>query len=910
MSAMSESPQYAEESSGFDLFPYMIVRIAGESFDHLIDLEIDRDGELLADVRAARAELDAARAVLSDETFRAVNGCTDGARRRMLLSLKRDLHNGRPLRTERLEQLATVGLASLSRYVAAAVAADRHLCLFEQTFEERRTAARERLQKIAGDESFRKPLMLASRALFDELPAYVAQSARSLSAKQLRVERAVVKYVTRAYAKTSPFSTFGHLALAESVDGEGPAWSSYEWPRFRSQVRITNTLWWRLRALLLAISEIRDRVPVRPNPTLRAAEDGYKFLRSALNVESFQTLPSLPELQQIAELAADSPAYGVLLRRLVGADVIEGDVGDVQAFLDCLIAQGFLDLDLGISGSDPDWAPRVVSLIEPVAPVCTAAAEVLAALKELLAQTKRFATAGVVDRDRILTECKARLNFLHEHLTAAVRDQQIEVKPPPLGDQRDLFYEDSAASGATIPLHERDIGPIVASLSDLTDRLAFSDGVMAERSQLALYCAAKYDASFVPLIQVYEDFYRDCKVPEQRRRRDAIQEEHFDYAGGAAVSAHLGAQRNAVRAWMACIASRLRNSRRLSTDLVELHPEDVSAAATVLPNKGEPMRRVSASAYLQLIPPASGDAPGMGVVNNVGPGYGKLMSRFLDMFPGHVTELLRCRNRTQDGFLLAELRDGTVGNADMHPPLLDFEIASPDAQTSFPTEKQILVSDLWVQIDRTPEPRLSLVRKSTGQPVEVIDLAFTALNFRARLFHLLVTGFSRARYVTVNPLLNAVAVAMNTLHRPASSGVRRNPRVVYDDRVVLQRASWSVEREALPVRESAESDASFYLRLNDWRQANGIPDHVFVYVTRDRDAIERDKATHRLSRDDYKPQFISFRDWFTVDLFDRMRARAFQSILIEEMLPSAESMLTFAGQRYATEFIVQWFPRS
>jgi hypothetical protein len=146
--------------------------------------------------------------------------------------------------------------------------------------------------------------------------------------------------------------------------------------------------------------------------------------------------------------------------------------------------------------------------------------------------------------------------------------------------------------------------------------------------------------------------------------------------------------------------------------------------------------------------------------------------------------------------------------------------------------------------------------------------------------------------------------------RKPACGITSNPRVIYDHHLVLQRRSWTVDREALPMRQSAENDASFYLRLNDWREANGIPDHVFVYVTRDRDVIERKKTEHKLSRDDYKPQFISFRDWFTVDLFDRMRVRALQSVLIEEMLPSAETMLTFAGLRYATEFIVQWSPRA
>jgi hypothetical protein len=86
-----------------------------------------------------------------------------------------------------------------------------------------------------------------------------------------------------------------------------------------------------------------------------------------------------------------------------------------------------------------------------------------------------------------------------------------------------------------------------------------------------------------------------------------------------------------------------------------------------------------------------------------------------------------------------------------------------------------------------------------------------------------------------------------------------------------------------------------------------MPDRVFVYLTKDRGS-ERKKDT-KLTRDDYKPQLISFQNWFTIDLFERMRARATHSILIEEMLPSADSMLPMRGARYATELIVQWSPR-
>jgi len=340
----------------------------------------------------------------------------------------------------------------------------------------------------------------------------------------------------------------------------------------------------------------------------------------------------------------------------------------------------------------------------------------------------------------------------------------------------------------------------------------------------------------------------------------------------------------------------------------DITTDDLVSAASLFPGlKAGPF---PGSAYLQLVAPDDRASHYVGILNGLAPGNGKTMSRFLEMFPEEVTDLTRAHNRPAAGeSRLAEVRDGSISNANMHPPLLDFEISSPGAQTSFPPEKQIPVSDLRVVIAGSGDIPLLLIRHSTGERVEVLDLGFLGLPFRAPLLQLLVYGFSRAKYMGYYPLTQAATVAASAgpILPTQSGGVVPRPRVVFDDRLILQRRNWTVGLDALPLRRPGETDASFYLRINDWRESHGIPERVFVYLTRDRGS-NRKKDT-KLTRDDYKPQFISFQNWFTIDLFERMRARAAHSILIEEMLPSADSMLPMSGARYATELIVQWSPR-
>jgi len=906
-----------------EIFPHLIVRIAGGSFDDLLAMELDCGSALLQELRSAREERDSAQRILGDEIFAAVGGRADAAVRRALLNARRDLFNGRRIPVERLRELPDVHLPGLSRYDDAAARFDRAWQAFETAFLEHQVLARRVLQRLAADEVFQKPLMLSSRTLLDELPAYLSASPESLSAKQLHIERAVIKYITRAHAKTSPFSTFGHLALAELSDGPGTAWQIDEPLPFTSRIRISSVNWLKLRPLILAVRGIADQLRVRPNPTLQATEEGYKVLLNVSNVESFRTLPPIEELGRIADLAADSPSFASLLNRVSSADLVEGDENDVRVFLRRLIAEGFLEFDAGISGSDPDWDLHLISLLRPMASEGGAAAEIIAALSELRQQLRRFASAGLAERDVILKESAARLATLQERLIEAGRSEPedggktepTESRHDARAEQRHLLYEDSASSQPAIRINAGDLVPIIQALSTVARHLSFANGISEERTQLTHYCAAKYGESVVPLMRIYEDYYRDCKVPEHLRKKESktsepegagVPDEPLDYPGAAGFAAASLERQRAVVAWSDAIVRRIRHAGRAGAARVDVNTDDLASVSALLP---EPLAGpIAGSTYLQLVVPNERDPHYLGVVNGLAPGHGKMMSRFLDLFPDEVTELNRTHNRLAAGECrLAEVRDGSVSNANMHPPLLDFEVSSPGAQTSFPPDRQIPVSDLRVIVGGSAATPLSLIRHSTGEQVEVMDLGFLGLPYRAPLLQLLVHGFSRAKYLGYQPLTRAAAVAAGATFAIQPDSVVARPRVVFDGCLVLQRRGWTVGQEALPSRQPDETDASFYAKVNEWRESHGIPERVFVYLTRERGA-ER-KGQTKLTRDDYKPQFIDFQNWLTVDLFERMRARVAQSLLIEEMLPTADSMLPIGGRRYAAEVIVQWSPR-
>jgi hypothetical protein len=337
---------------------------------------------------------------------------------------------------------------------------------------------------------------------------------------------------------------------------------------------------------------------------------------------------------------------------------------------------------------------------------------------------------------------------------------------------------------------------------------------------------------------------------------------------------------------------------------VNIGRDDLAAAAATAPELLTRNDR-SHAAFIQFLP--AGALPDEGaVVNIIAPGYGKTISRFLYGFPESVLTLQRETNAAAEGeSILAEVCDNSAHNTNLHPPLLRYEIASPGAQTAFRPEQQLPVRELLVGVH---QDSLALFHAPTGNRVEVLDLGFQGLGGRSQLFRLMMHAFSRATYTNLTPITRAASAVANVItQHPSGAAITMQPRVVYEDRLVLRRRSWLFPAETLPLRASGESDRVFWYRVDDWRGAYAIPMHVFIYVTRNRNVPPRaGRKAATVSRDDYKPQFISFANWFSVSLFEKLIGKVSGVLTVEEMLPGMAEMVERNGKHYPTEVILQW----
>ncbi len=939
MTAIETDVPVTLPSTEADCFPFVIVRIAAGAFDALPSLDLHESPSLAADVRAFQATAAAIAGLLREELYEVIGGCEDVDLRRLLLRARRDLFNGRRLDARTVASLAAAfgpRLPNLGTYADAMRDVDAAERLFAGTFATEVAGARRALSALAGAEELQRPLVLSSEVFLSQLRRYARRAEGPPSGKELDVERTLMKYLSRMHAKTSPFSTFCHVAIGRLVDAAEPLSSGHAAWDAEAAVRINNNVWQLLRPYLLDFRPIADHFRLRVNPSLTKSHDQLRFLINIRNVESFQSLPAAEGLETIVSLAADGPTRAMLVDRVVSADLVDGTREDVATFVHQLIDHGLLEFDLSVSGIDPDWDRELAALLAPLAATCDAAKSVIERLDSLRAAASEFGRANADGRLAVLKRCSEHIAAAREALTVAREAEELSGGPAqsagdtltedatravddavPSGGAVQVISVSTVAKGLILPNHTLlledsavrdelavDRGRMAAigdSMSHLMTRVAFTDGLAPGRRQLLHYFRARYgDDAKVPLIRLYENYFRDCKVPEAEARK-AGRHEPVDYPGSMEFRLEAARNEKAVKMWSTALAARLE--KQITNERVYVEREDLDAVHGLGPPVLDSRLPQATAAYLQL---ADDSIDGrIAVLNSTGPGYGKTINRFFHLFPPELTDSQRMANLGSAGASrLAEVLDASFNNANLHPPLLDCEISSPGAHTSLSPEQQLPASSLEVSLNGEGELELTHVR--TAARVEILDLGLQANITRSQMFQLLFSGFGRSKHLGCYPVVTAANLAWN-LSQPQVTGaeVIVQPRVVYDRRIVLRRRSWLIQADRLPVRQRSEGDAAFFARIDGWRERNGIPMYVYAFV-----AQEPDLKSAKRARDDYKPQFLSFRSPFSVSLLEAQIRQMKHPLRLEEMLPLSDSMMLRHGRQHAAEYVLQWTRRA
>ena len=116
-------------------------------------------------------------------------------------------------------------------------------------------------------------------------------------------------------------------------------------------------------------------------------------------------------------------------------------------------------------------------------------------------------------------------------------------------------------------------------------------------------------------------------------------------------------------------------------------------------------------------------------------------------------------------------------------------------------------------------------RNKSGIQIVPLDLGFLSLFYRPPLFRLLAT------FGPVNFVPKFVSDAVLTIPSGERiTAILHEPRLVYDQSVVLRRRSWTLPSFLFPARHANESSWHYFRRVTQWRHESNIPQRAYVRI--------------------------------------------------------------------------------
>lgn len=977
------------------LFPHVLVRVGGGPIQNLEKLNVDETLTTIHEIQSLKKRCSVLKNNISNILYNVIPLTKDSKTQNELLNFKRDIFNDKNITRERTDSIQThlpeKSNIDLEEYIKINDRIKNLILKGEQSYTNEMIDIRQNLRKLAMNDNLQKGLLLSSQSLLKRTKNYLNKDMQSLKKEDLKTEQSLIKYITRMYAKTSPFSTFTNLLIAKTakVNGSSKSKKSILYvegnskPEVISHVRLNNHLLKYLWGLLLKNPQIFKLLLLRPNPSIKDNDDHYLFLVNSNNVESFQRLSSNPVLEVFHYLPSQKKegiVYKDLVDTIVEKEYLDASREEIEAYLNQLIEFGFLEYNLGVSGIDPDWDKKLCDKLTPLSKEYPLVDELIHTLICIRDIADQYAKSNLNSRKEILEDAYQQFRSicmkLHEaaglpenerktleELRAEkkkINDKEAPVEDDDLKNSEDkkdkadtafkhqistyfnfkpeqIFYEDTTFN-ITPQMDQDEIKDLMSTLNHLLQKMDRFDYTKDQKDQMYPYFLEIYGGKkSIDLLTMYEDYYRDIRKPEEKRLEKTKKErwkkkeeaqkdkkpgdkeinkngeeiinkiyERFQLKNIPKIRERKAKNEN----WLNRFKEIIQNSTDQESDLIHLSLEQIEktdrSLNSEIQNHGHAIS--SYGCFIQFFKNDSNQKI-MGVLNNSFPGFGKMMSRFLHVFSDTITSDLREWNLSVNKYsILAEDCDASYFNANLHPPLMPYEIWMPNGHNTLLAGQQIPVTDIEVRINEKQQ-QLQLFHKPTGKNLYIFNLGFQGIKGRSPLFQLL-TIFSLTKSLSCYSIMNTVNTIWQTQRTEDSKKIQimTVPRIVYEDRIILQRKSWLVPKSLLPYKKQNESDMSYFLRINEWKIDKGMPDEIFLFVNTDRFLENTEpEAAKKLGRDDYKPQYISFKNPLLIRLFEKLLYKVPKTLKIEEMLPNSQQLVNIHNKQYVTEFAVQWY---
>ncbi|WP_017623394.1 lantibiotic dehydratase [Nocardiopsis chromatogenes] len=878
----------------------MAVRMAGLPAVGLAELAFNDTAEHLRSLLSIRRRVGENAGELGSELYNAIAGLPDGSPAKpALVALRRSVYRlRRPSARVWNAEVATSLPGGLAKRVDSWIK-ERELWHEEQhafaaTLSTELHSIDDRYCRQLSDPWFRRGLFQADQVLSGVLDRWLADPRRR--PRRRSVSR-LVRYATRAAAKTSPFSGFMVAGSGQWVfDAAGAPADPPSAPRSCGARGVSELYEAAMRPwfdTLVERPDVKDTMTVRLNPSVTRGRDRLRFLGPP-PTEQVVTIGTAPAIAACLRLVADNPPMTpVEVRDRLAAAAGSSGTRRAALLLDRLCDIGLLELlpPDGVRPTAPEALSRWVQDIPAIGDETRERLDILAheirnpvPVDDVMEHRRRQTRlAQVVARltedgpdDRASDQAEAEDAEDGRDASGAAH----AVAADALVADRPLAFPDAAAWQ-----------PVLDDLRTLGRWLAALVPEWGFRRAMDSWWHRRFaDLDSMPFVDFHYELMAEIEAgtadgQELGALWQALPAAVYDLSDDRSAAAEAAALN---RSAMSCVQRPVDSDGVARVDMDEL-----ASFAAATPGWLAPLR--SLGVYAQPVS-APGDRQVSVVLNRLDTGFGRGHSR-MAYLRGDATAAVGGR---ADGAAEAygpppvpaaiATSQGIALNDRM--PSVPYEIAYPFQPPPPPGVSGIALGDLAV---RSSAGRDGLFLVAQGLDVEVtpVHLGMMGENMLPPAARLMLTAFGE----------RPPDMPWNGRGLLRQAPVEQWPRL-QAGRVVLSRAQWAVAGSQVPRRRKGESDAVFLLRLAEWRDGLGVPERCFVRPVSDSSQRRRSLRENLALRRTAKPLYVDFANVFLVDALEAMVGREWRTVIFEEALPDPSDWAE-RGSAHVTEYLVE-----
>lgn len=746
-------------SKSHNVMPYLLLRESPRNFTEFSKLQCEKSLSMINEAYKKQIRSLILKEEIISLLFQDISKQHDNKYKFFLIQVRRDIYNSRVQKIDLLRIKNNKIQRKIKQYIKMHRVINNIEKKYCETFDKEIKLKNNYLKKLIKNKDYQSGLLLSSISLFENQSNSDTSSSVGL-----------MKYLSRMYAKTSPYSTLTRTTLIHS---------SLKYYKKNTIIRLNVVLLKYLKEAFLNCNKIKHQSIININSTFSKSEDSYSFF-AVLDKEYFRKISTATITDyiwyQLTNNARNTFTYSKFITQLITK--IKLPQRKIEKYLNKLIEYGFIEIDLGVSLIDPKWDEHVLKQLKKKE-LKKDFHQIIPLMQDLVSIKKSYSSSTIQKRRELVKESTLIIQKLSKLVT---KDPELANKITSVNPIlfEDVIYE----SNKTPPLNQS----LINALSNFSFFLQEDDLFSTERTNLKLYFLKHFGTkSSVTLLELYKSYQSDdSNIYNQQKSQS--------------------------NTYFSNIFKKNISNKELP-DTINFNLEQLETSKN--------HKKQLLSAALQPFQTEEGE---FFVLNYYAPGYGRSIARFLSKANTQcINEIISMNNKYLEDSLIVENIDTTYKNTNMHPAIAQYQLALPNLFLK-DKNKKVFLNEIVVRYDAQKD-ELILFHAKNKRKISLVNLSLTSIEARQSVFKFL-TLFSPQRYLSTR---NIFTFINNTYQN--NNTINYIPRIIIDNVLVVQRKKWFFKKDSLPIPKKGESIDRYFYKVNIWRLEQLLPDEIFVKNT-------------------------------------------------------------------------------